>query len=56
MTIVARNDAGIRRFDNRKGKRINIGDPGSGPHATLAVVMKAWAWTRDDLMAWPLRT
>jgi len=51
LTIVARDDAGIKQFDDLKGKRVNIGAPGSGPHATLAVLMKAWGWTKDDLGA-----
>ncbi len=51
LTIVARDDAGIKHFDDLKGKRVNIGDPGSGQHATMAVVMKAWGWTKDDFDA-----
>ncbi len=51
LTIVARDDAGIRHFDDLKGKRVNSGDPASGQHATLAVLMKAWGWTENDLGA-----
>ncbi len=51
LTIVARDDAAIKHFDDLKGKRVNGGDPASGQHATLAVLMKAWGWTENDLGA-----
>ena len=30
VTVVARADSGIKNFDDLKGKRVNIGNPGSG--------------------------
>jgi TRAP transporter TAXI family solute receptor len=48
FTVVARADAGIKTFDDLKGKRVNIGNPGSGQRATMEVVMKAKGWTTDD--------
>lgn len=45
FTVVARRDAGIRRFEDLKGKRVNIGNPGSGQRATMEVVMRAEGWT-----------
>jgi len=48
FTVVARADAGIKNFDDLKGKRVNIGNPGSGQRGTMEVVMKAKGWTKDD--------
>jgi hypothetical protein len=48
FTVVARADAGIKTFDDLKGKRVNIGNPGSGQRATMEVVMNAKGWTMDD--------
>ncbi|MDX1604584.1 MAG: TAXI family TRAP transporter solute-binding subunit [Candidatus Competibacterales bacterium] len=44
FTVVARNDAGIGTFDDLRGKRVNIGNPGSGQRATMEVVMAAMGW------------
>jgi hypothetical protein len=44
FTIVARKDSGIKTFDDLKGKRVNIGNPGSGQRATMDVVMAAKGW------------
>ncbi|QHQ35184.1 TAXI family TRAP transporter solute-binding subunit [Algicella marina] len=48
FTVIARADAGIETFDDLKGKRVNIGNPGSGQRATMEVVMDALGWTLDD--------
>jgi TRAP transporter TAXI family solute receptor len=48
FTVVARTDAGIKTFDDLKGKRVNIGNPGSGQRGTMEVLMKAKGWTKDD--------
>lgn len=48
FTVVARADAAIKAFDDLKGKRVNIGNPGSGQRGTLEVVMEAKGWTMDD--------
>ena len=47
FTVVARKDAGIKTFDDLKGKRVNIGDPGSGSRGTMEVIMAAKGWTTD---------
>jgi TRAP transporter TAXI family solute receptor len=47
FTVVARRDAGIKRFLDLKGKRVNIGNPGSGQRATMEVVMQAEGWTEN---------
>ena len=50
FTVVARDDAEIDTVTDLKGKRVNIGNPGSGQRGTMEVVMAALGWTRDDLM------
>lgn len=48
FTVVARADSGIKTFDDLKGKRVNVGNPGSGQRGTMEVLMKAKGWTMDD--------
>lgn len=48
FTVVARADAGITTFEDLRGKRVNIGNPGSGQRATMDVVLEAMGWTLDD--------
>jgi TRAP transporter TAXI family solute receptor len=47
FTVVVRADAGINTFDDLKGKRVNIGSPGSGMRATMEVVMAAKGWDKS---------
>lgn len=47
FTVVARADAGIKNFMDLKGKRVNIGNPGSGQRGTMEVLMKELGWTND---------
>ncbi|MDR2613303.1 MAG: TAXI family TRAP transporter solute-binding subunit [Deltaproteobacteria bacterium] len=47
FTLVARDDAGIQTFDDLPGKRMNLGDPGSGNRNTLELLMKEYGWTQD---------
>ena len=48
FTVVARADAGVTNFEELKGKRVNIGNPGSGQRATTEVLLAALGWTTDD--------
>lgn len=48
FTVVARDDANINSFDDLKGKRVNIGNPGSGQRGTMEVLMAAKGWSLDD--------
>ncbi len=48
FTVVARADSGIKSFDDLKGKRVNVGNPGSGQRGTMEVVMKEKGWTMSD--------
>jgi TRAP transporter TAXI family solute receptor len=49
VTIIARNDSGIKNISDLKGKRVNIGNPGSGTRGTWEVIEGAMGWKRDDL-------
>ena len=48
FTVVARADAGIADFEDLRGKRVNIGNAGSGQRGTMDVVMAALGWTTAD--------
>ena len=48
FTVVARADSGITNFDDLKGRRVNIGNPGSGQRGTMEVLMAAKGWSTDD--------
>lgn len=45
FTVIARKDAKISTFDDLKGKRVNIGAPGSGMRATMEELMQRKGWT-----------
>ncbi|MBL1421701.1 MAG: TAXI family TRAP transporter solute-binding subunit [Alphaproteobacteria bacterium] len=48
FTLVVRADSGINSFADLKGKRVNIGNAGSGQRATTEVVMEAYGMTKSD--------
>lgn len=48
FTVIARADSGIRKFSDLKGKRVNIGNPGSGQRGTMDVVLSSIGWTLSD--------
>ncbi len=48
FTLLVRGDSGITGFEELKGKRVNVGNPGSGQRATMEVVMEAFGLTMDD--------
>lgn len=48
FTVVARVDSGITSFDQLKGKRVNVGNPGSGARGTFEVVMDKLGWKMGD--------
>ncbi|MCC5812538.1 MAG: TAXI family TRAP transporter solute-binding subunit [Ectothiorhodospiraceae bacterium] len=52
FTVVARPDADISGFEDVKGKRVNIGNPGSGQRGTVERLMEEYGWsTRDFALA-----
>ena len=48
FTVLARADSGIKNFADLKGKRVNIGNPGSGQRGTIEVLMSKLGWTTKD--------
>lgn len=44
FTVVARADAGIRVFEDLRGKRVNVGAPGSGQRGTMELLMTELGW------------
>jgi uncharacterized protein len=48
FTVVARKDANIKGFNDLKGKRVNVGNIGSGQRTTMDVVMQAKGWKMSD--------
>ncbi len=49
FTLLVRGDSGITGFEELAGKRVNVGNPGSGQRATMEVVMDAFGIGMDDL-------
>lgn len=48
LTVVARSEAGVAGFDDLKGKRVNIGNPGSGQRALMDLLIAEKGWTNAD--------
>lgn len=51
LTIMTRQDAGVRAVTDLRGKRVSLGPPGSGTRATIDLVMEAVGIGKDDLKA-----
>ncbi len=49
VTVIAGDSSGIANIDDVKGKRMNIGNPGSGTRGTWEVLEEALGWERSDL-------
>ncbi len=48
FTLIAKKGTGIDSFESLKGKKVNVGNPGSGQRATMEVVMESYGMTMDD--------
>lgn len=48
FTLVARRDSGIGSLADLEGRRVNLGNPGSGQRATMQVVMDAMGWQPES--------
>jgi TRAP transporter TAXI family solute receptor len=46
FTIAVSKKSGIKKFDDLKGHRVNIGNPGSGMRATMDDLMKIRGWNK----------
>ncbi|MDX1801864.1 MAG: TAXI family TRAP transporter solute-binding subunit [Marinobacter sp.] len=47
FTVVASKASGVKKFSDLAGKRVSVGNPGSGQRATAEVLMKEMGWTMD---------
>ncbi|MCS7100735.1 MAG: TAXI family TRAP transporter solute-binding subunit [Burkholderiaceae bacterium] len=48
FTVVARKEANITKFEDFKGKRFNVGNPGSGTRASIEQLLAAMGWKLSD--------
>jgi hypothetical protein len=48
FTVVARKEAGVNQFTDFKGKRFNVGNPGSGTRASMEELLAAMGWKLGD--------
>lgn len=49
VTVIASDASGVNTLTDAKGKRLNIGNPGSGTRGTWEVIEEALGWKRSDL-------
>jgi len=49
VTVIASDRSGVMQLTDIKGKRMNIGNPGSGTRGTWEVIEEALGWKRSDL-------
>ena len=49
VTVIASDASGVNTLTDVKGKRLNIGNPGSGTRGTWDVIEEALGWERSDL-------
>jgi TRAP transporter TAXI family solute receptor len=48
FTVVTRKEANITKFEDLKGKRFNVGNPGSGTRASMEELLGAMGWKMSD--------
>jgi uncharacterized protein len=48
FTVVARKEANIKSFADFKGKRFNVGNPGSGTRASMEEMLGSMGWKLTD--------
>ena len=48
FTVVARKEANITKFEDFKGKRFNVGNPGSGTRSSMEELMGVIGWKNGD--------
>ncbi len=48
FTVLARKEAGVEKFADFKGKRFNVGNPGSGTLASMEELLKELGWSKSD--------
>ncbi len=47
FTVIASKSSGIKTFEDLEGKRVSVGNPGSGQNATAETLMDAMGWKMD---------
>ncbi len=48
FTVLSRKESNIAKFEDLKGKRFNVGNPGSGTRASLEQLIAAMGWKLSD--------
>ena len=48
FTVVARKEANVQAFADFKGKRFNVGNPGSGTRSSMEELLSALGWKMGD--------
>jgi TRAP transporter TAXI family solute receptor len=48
FTVLVRKEAGVSKFEDLKGKRFNVGNPGSGTRASMEELLGALGWKLSD--------
>ena len=48
FTVLARKEANVTKFEDFKGKRFNVGNPGSGTRASMEELLGAMGWKMSD--------
>ncbi|HWK97925.1 MAG TPA: TAXI family TRAP transporter solute-binding subunit [Pseudolabrys sp.] len=48
FTVLARKEAGVTKFEDFKGKRFNVGNPGSGTRASMDQLLAKLNWKLSD--------
>jgi uncharacterized protein len=48
FTVLTRKEANIAKFDDLKGKRFNVGNPGSGTRSSMEQLLAAMGWKMSD--------
>jgi TRAP transporter TAXI family solute receptor len=48
FTVLSRKEANITKFDDLKGKRFNVGNPGSGTRAAMDQLLEGMKWKISD--------
>jgi len=48
FTVLARKESNAAKFEDLKGKRVNVGNPGSGTRASMDELLEALGWKISD--------
>jgi uncharacterized protein len=48
FTVLARKEANVAKFEDLKGKRFNVGNPGSGTRASMEELLSSMGWKMGD--------